>query len=286
VLVLLSLIPAWLVLNQAEEQVGSRLSAGLGSSKPSVTPTVNAASMAADQASDELEAGILDLLAGYQGTYSVTVRELTEWGVDVSIDGDEQKEPASTIKLFIAWAVLQLYDEGEVSLNESVGYGQTVSSCMADMIEQSDNDCSVYLRELVGDERINAMWQAAGYTGTEVLLDADDEYVGKVTTTDDQALLLERLEAGTALSADSTELLLDHMRDQVWRERIPAGLPDEAEVADKPGWLETETGWTESDAAIVWGTDTVYVLTVLGSDDALESEIADLSAYVYASLNQ
>lgn len=190
-----------------------------------------------------------------------------------------------TIKLFIAWATLQLVDEGVISLNKTLSTGQTVSGCLTKMIEQSDNDCSVYLRLLVGNDRINSMWAEAGYTNTEVLLDSSGGYDGKQTSTNDQAALLQRLYAGTALSDASTTLLLDHMKAQVWRTRVPAGLPDGVVVADKPGWLEIESGWTQSDAALVWGESSTYIITVLGSEGALESEIAQLSSAVYEELN-
>lgn len=190
-----------------------------------------------------------------------------------------------TIKLFIAWATLQLVDEGVISLNKTLSTGQTVSGCLTKMIEQSDNDCSVYLRLVVGNDRINSMWAEAGYTNTEVLLDSSGDYDGKQTSTNDQAALLQRLYVGTALSDASTTLLLDHMKAQVWRTRVPAGLPDGVVVADKPGWLEIESGWTQSDAALVWGESSTYIITVLGSEGALESEIAQLSSAVYEELN-
>lgn len=54
------------------------------------------------QALADLEAVVDTQLAGFEGTYSVTVVELTGDERSVSIDGDLAKEPASTIKLFIA----------------------------------------------------------------------------------------------------------------------------------------------------------------------------------------
>jgi beta-lactamase class A len=230
-----------------------------------------------------LETRLRAQLAGYTATYSVTVRLLTGSEGTISIDGTTEREPASSIKVMIAWAALHEVDAGRLALTTSVGGGNTVSGCLTKMIEQSDNDCSVSLRLKVGSAAMNTLWQAAGFAHTRVLL-SGSTYLGKATATDDLAELYRRLYAGTALSASSTELLLGHLTAQVWRTRIPAGVPGEVVVADKPGWLPISTGWTQSDSGIVYAGDHPYVLSVLGEGGATEAQIAAISATVYAAL--
>src|SRR3546814_16637339 len=92
--------------------------------------------------------------------------------------------------------------------------------------------------------------------------------------------IMEQLHKGTLLNAANTAYLIDLMKNQVWRERIPAGVPTGVVVADKPGWLPG----IETDMAIVYGTKRTYVITVLSSN-AKSRNLADLSSLVYDSLN-
>jgi beta-lactamase class A len=66
------------------------------------------------------------------------------------------------------------------------------------------------------------------------------------------------------------------MKSQVWRERIPAGVPSGIAVADKPGWLDN----VENDAAIVYGPKSTYTLVIMTTGNSTQP-LADLSKQIY-----
>ncbi len=231
-----------------------------------------------------LTAAIESYLSRQPGEYSVSVRELDGDQRTAVVDGEREVEPASTIKLFYAYAALLDVEAGLISLDAEIAPGVTVATCLRVMIEISDNLCAEDLRAAVGFQRINELLASQGYTGTYVVLDAEGNFVTKRTTTDDLVTLLTRLDEGSLLGAESTELLMTHLRAQMWRNKISSGVQVGTVVASKSGTLMTDTGMMQGDAAIVYGERSSYVLAVLGTDDAVPEAIRGVSAIVYRHL--
>ena len=88
---------------------------------------------------------------------------------------------------------------------------------------------------------------------------------------------MQRLHEGELLGQREGDYLIELLKAQQWRERIPAGIPEGIEVANKPGWLY---GY-ENDTAIVYGEQATYVIAVMSNNSSPE-RLADLSATVYA----
>lgn len=237
------------------------------------------------QPSESLEAAISATIAALEGDYTVSVRELAQEPRIADVDGDLAIEPASVIKLFFAWAALRERDAGRLDLEQLLPSGESWISCIRLMISVSDNDCSADVRTALGNERLNTLFADWGFTGTRILLDDNGGYIGKTTTANDVTRLLVRLENGTLLSPESTDYLHRLMLRQVWRTRLASGVPEGVVVENKSGEFWVSGGWTQSDAGIVRGEATTYVITVFGRNDATKAGVAAISRTVYEHLH-
>jgi beta-lactamase class A len=226
-----------------------------------------------------LRSALTALLADLPGRYTIRVHELDGGRRDVSIGGSTSRYPASTSKLFIAYGVYTRIDQGRLALTSKVRSGLTVSQCLRAMIEPSDNYCADDLRAKVGTAWLNAFLQEKGYPGTRFLAGTE-----KTTTASDTARLLTRLARGTLLSRASTARLLGQLKTQVWREAIPPALPKGTVQASKPGTKMRSTGMVQTDAAIVWGARTRYVIAVFGSHGATIPSITRIARQVQTRL--
>ena len=135
---------------------------------------------------------------------------------------------------------------------------------------------------------VDATAHALGARNMAVLRGVEDgkafeKGLNNTTTARDLAVLLTRIERGTAASRRSCAAMKTILLQQEFNTGIPAGLPARVPVAHKTGWI---TG-TVHDAAIVYPRNRApYVLVVLTRSIARETEaqamIADISRQVYA----
>jgi hypothetical protein len=95
---------------------------------------------------------------------------------------------------------------------------------------------------------------------------------------------LQRIEAGTALSSTSTTYFHQLLKEQAFRSRITAGVQRGYTVENKGGELWVPGGWTESDAAIVRGPISTYVLVIYGRNNAKNPQIAKASQIIFEKL--
>lgn len=232
----------------------------------------------------ELASALTGYLATRSGRYSITVRELDGEQRSLSLSGARTSDPASTIKLFYAWAALRAADEGTLALTTRLKSGVTVGSCLTVMIQISDNPCAVDLRTRLGMSNLNRLFADEGFTGTYLVLDSKGRYVTKRTSSDDLALLLSRLEQGTLLSEAGTTQLTRRLLAQIWRQRISSGVAEGTVVASKSGQLWLSSGMVEADAAIIHGEHSTYVLTVIGTHGATGTTVRGISTIVYRYL--
>lgn len=255
---------------------------GLVAAPPAIA--ADATENASDAVSEELTAALRTYIAAKPGVYSVSVIELDGEQRTVSISGTRRVEPASTIKLFYAWAALKAIDDGTLSLSSPLSSGISVARCLTLMIQLSDNNCSVDLRLKLGMRNLNRLFASAGYPNTYIVLDSRGRYVTKRTSTDDLALLLARLEQGTLLSDAMTVQFKNRLLAQVWRQRISSGVQAGTVIGSKSGQLWVSSGMVEADTAIVHGPTSTYVLTAVGTNNAITSAIRGISTIVYQHL--
>ena len=227
--------------------------------------------------------------AGHSFHSSVVVQEIQSGLHAASHNADTTAVTASTYKLFVAYTALYDVEQGTYTMDTRISTGQTVSDALNKMMVNSDNPSGKALGIFVGWAHVDSLVAAAGATHTNTnnydsagnLLRAD-----KYTTAGDLAVILTKLQQGVLLNASDTSMLLGLMKNQTWRERIPAGVPSGIAVADKPGWLNVGEGDGENvqnDAAIVYGPKSTYVI-VITTDSSGPQPLADLSRQVYGYL--
>ncbi len=127
------------------------------------------------------------------------------------------------------------------------------------MIQVSDNNTAEALARRLTWEAVDAAPARLGLTNTVLSL----QYR---TTPDDIAHFFARLHAHELLGPEEDEAMLEMLRGQLVRDRIPWFLPDDVEIAHKTGRLYEYA----NDAGIVYAPAGPFVLVLLTeSDDTL-----------------
>jgi len=213
-----------------------------------------------------LKAQLEAAISGYGGTWSVYVKDLK---TDDFLSINPQKMyPASTIKLFAMAYAFELVKEEKLA-NDAV-----LLELMTYMITESDNNCFNTLVSmfgggdfLTGARALNTYLKNSGYKETEVHHTAKPAGVfitdgGTNTgTAKDCGLLLERIAKGKCVNNVLSAAMMNLMRGQTRRWKIPAALPPQAVVANKTG----ETDEVQHDVAVVSGPKTDYVICVFST---------------------
>ncbi len=231
----------------------------------------------------ELLAALQSRLRSLPGSYSVTVRELEGLETAVSINGVAMQEPASVMKIFVAYAILDRVDSGALSLSTATRSGVSVAECLRVTLHVSDNYCHWDLVALIGNQALNNQFWAEGYTRTvyQGYSGNGAYYASKLTSTDDVSLLLARLHRGELLSPQSTDLFIERLETQVWRHRLPAGMPPGIPIANKTGYLWVGTGYIHADVAIVSAPSGPFIVSVIGSRNATAAGVRAIGTVVY-----
>ena len=192
-------------------------------------------------------------------------------------------QSASVVKLFIMGAVYRYMcypPDGEDPIDFYEEYDGHLRDTISSMITVSDNDAANLLIERLGGgdfrkgaELIGQFCQENGYTGTSIgrrFLDpapAGDNY----TPAADTRKFLSDLYHGRLVNEEASAKMLQFVKDQTRRNKIPAGLPEGFACGNKTGEMPEgyNLGCIENDAAIVFAPEGMgegYVLTVLSND--------------------
>lgn len=227
---------------------------------------------------DALRSALAEELSTCTGNWSLYWK-CVETGETVSI-GTEKMVAASLIKLFVAGAYYKAVEDGRlVEAPELAG----------PMIYESSNDACNRLIDLLGGgdaekgmAYVNKFAASHGFSCTELnrkMLEQSEEE--NYTSAADCGNVLEMILNGTYVNKEASAQLLDYLKRQERTWKIPAGLPDGIETANKTGELAD----VENDAAIVWLPECTYILCIM-SDDILspsagQYNITNLSRMVY-----
>jgi beta-lactamase class A len=215
---------------------------------------------------------LLNDLVRNKGDYAISLQTV-EGGIVASTKGTEHYHPASTYKMFVAWAILKRIDSGKLHWTDSTVNGMSVSKCFDAMIINSDNACGEYFGgDVIGWANLDTALKGIGFGCTDL------SPPGWYTCSDDATLFLYKIQSGQLLDADQTNRLLDVMKKQVYRDGIPAGVA--VAVADKVGFLYGML----HDAAIVYDSHGTYALTIF-TDGSSWGDIADTAWQINAQLN-
>lgn len=199
--------------------------------------------------------------------------------------GSHRMQAASLIKLYIAGAVLEEVEKGNMDKTEAV------DELLLKMISESDNDAANRLTILLGNgdefrgmQKINDYCYEHGFHDTHMgrlLLTSnrvDDNYTSVIDTT----LFLKQIYLGELKG--SSDILL-YMKRQQHTSKLPKGIPEGIVTANKTGELVD----VENDAMIALSDGAPYVITVMCQDVSLSEQgrewIVDVSSATYHYLN-
>ncbi|KAB7788936.1 beta-lactamase [Bifidobacterium cebidarum] len=205
-------------------------------------------------------------------TYSVAVYDLSTGKSKLQINADEVTTSASTYKLFVAYSMIHAVESGDLTWDSPLN-GMTLSSCMATMIVDSDNDCPEAWLSLYGFDALTEQAHEIGANNTNF------RYGDMTTTANDLATVLKGYYSNSIVSADSANHLFELMGEQVYRDGIPTGIGSDGVVQDKVGFLDSLL----NDAAIVRCDKGDYAMVIM-TDGSSWHKIAQASLLIYEDL--
>lgn len=233
-----------------------------------------------------LETSLKNSIRSYRGTWSVFVQNL-DTGESFSIN-NQPMYPASFIKLYALGAA---YDRiAQNRLSESAVFGT-----LSDMITVSDNWSFNQTVRWVGTSYINTWCKQNGYTQTNqgTGLEPSGNSAGlangsgrNMSSVQDCGKFLASVYKGTCVSKSASQKMLNLLKQQERRWKIPAGIPSGVTVANKTG----ETDDYAHDAAIVYSKGATYILVVMGyipgAAWSSDGNIVSISRTVYNFFNK
>lgn len=235
---------------------------------------------------DTLANTLQSQISGYSGVWSVYVEDLNT-GAQLTVNS-QSSPSASLIKLYIATAVYQAIEQHTLSDSD------TIQQQLRSMITVSSNEAANALvvalgngNAQVGMQVVNTTATQLGFTDTamHVMLDSSGsaDPMQKLTSVRDCGRLLAKAYRGELVSKVSSDALITLLQQQQRVSKIPAGVPQNVQTANKTG----EVPGAENDAAIVYAPNGAYVLTIMSNNvnnDQAQSNIRQLSATVWQQL--
>lgn len=222
------------------------------------------------------------------GSWSLYLYDL-DTKEEIGINASEPMISASLIKLYIAGCYLEKVEKEEIA--------DDYQSQLHLMLSQSDNGSTNTLIDVLGMEEINSFIQEhhfqAGQLNRKML---EKNGMENYTSAEDCGAVLRSVYEGTYVSEEASARIMEALRAQIERNRakIPAGVPEGVETANKTGELFTQNAEgsnvsVQNDAAIIFAKDHPYVLVVMSEvpgagEGELHSQIAELSSEVYEAL--
>ena len=254
---------------------------------------------------ENLKKTVETLTDSLEGDWSVYVKDL-ESGEKFSIN-DHSMSSASLIKAFTMAASYGNMEDiriNEGTLLKADPKSDAVSNqlyrVMENMVTYSDNEAfnemvrlqTASNRFTAGARAINRYLRQQGYNETVVLhtlapSSSAPEGLGgsNMTSVEDCGTLLEKIYRRECVSRENSDEMLSLLLNQDTRSKIPGGLKESVQVANKTG----ENDKSQHDIAIVYGDRTDYILCVMsenaGKEEDVVSTIQMISALVYYSLN-
>lgn len=178
---------------------------------------------------------------------------------------------------------LESREDSDPALYEEVGRQLPLENLVRRMIVRSSNLATNIVIELIGAKRVMALMKQIGANDIQVLRGVEDDKayhagMNNTATAHDLMLVFRTLGERKAISAEASDVMLDILGAQEFKDGIPGGLPKGTRVAHKTGSITA----IAHDAGLVDGK---YVLVVLTKgfkkhEDA-EKVIAEISRIVW-----
>ena len=217
------------------------------------------------------------------GDWTVYVKNLKS-GKTVNISATKKMVSASSIKLFVLAAA---YDRAKSGAVSEASFRSNARS----MIVYSSNDSTNSVINTIGGRSVvNRYIKKNGYSSTELNRMFGGSYtnsgVDNYTSAKDTGDLLEKIYRGTLVSSNYSKTMLDFLKNQNTRSKIPAGVSS-GTVANKTGEID-EQG-VENDSAIVYTSGADYVISVMSKTSnpiKARTDIKKISNIAYKYYNK
>lgn len=230
----------------------------------------------------QLEQTIQQILTTCPCQQALLVRHLPS-GRQFALNPDQLFPAASMIKLPIMYEVMRQASQGLLALEELLevteavrvggagilqelrpGIALTVQELVTLMIVISDNTATNLLLNRIGLAAVNSTAEQLGLTNTVLrrrMMDFSAARAGQEnhTSAADIAKLLEIMYQQTTLPPEYGELMLNILKRQQIRDKLPFYLPEDIAIAHKTGTLDG----VEHDAGILFSAGGPYLISVM-----------------------
>ena len=271
-----------------------------------------------------LQTAIETITRSVNAAWGVFIKSV-ETGEEVAINADRQMETMSTIKIPLMVEVLEQIKAGKFKLEDTYTFVQTdsqpgtgtiqrldpgavmtVKDLITLMIIVSDNTATEVLFRMVGGpDAVNARMEAIGLKNTRAMnipskwfpqlraaasteqFYRDGKYPFGLSTPREMGRLLEMMERGTLVDKASSDLMLQMMRGQLYRTRIPryiTGYRIPHKTGDFLPYVGDDVGMLEAPGRTI--VVSIFTGNHFGSGEMLENaiglvakEAADYFAY-------
>ena len=224
-----------------------------------------------------------DMMSGYDGEWSLYFEDYESQ--ERIIINSHQTYSASLIKLFVMQTVYSRIAEGKLSDSDRI------EKLLTKMITYSDNDAWSDLARILGGgsysggmKLVTETAKNAGFTESGHFIKGNKKNYNFTSVTDCGNYMRKVLD-GQLVSPEYSEKILNLLKQQQLCHKIPAGVPDGVQTANKTGELE----YMQGDAAIVYAPSGTYILAVIADSlnnvGVAQEQIRQLSKAVYEYLN-
>jgi beta-lactamase class A len=272
---------------------------------------------------DLLKSDIESYLSGQDGTFAVWCQHLDYPDRHFAINEDTLFHAASTMKTPVMVELFRRAEMGDFDLSDSIKVENkfysivdgsefqldlnpdgndpferqvdemaTIYDLNHAMITYSSNIATNLIIGLVGAEETTQTMRELGAERIEVIrglydMKAFDQGLSNRTTARDLGIIFEHIANGTAVSPEMDSMMIEVLKDQFYRDVIPARLPDDVVVANKTGFI---TGVIH-DSGIVYLPDGQSYILIFLSKDLTENRIGTetgvaVSEMIYKSLTE
>jgi beta-lactamase class A len=221
----------------------------------------------------------------FPGEVGIYIKNL-KTGDAVGLNDDKLFPSASLVKIPIMAAVYMANEENKLSLNDTIklkrsfkvrdasklyfarnGRSYGVRNLVERMIEESDNTATNMLVDALGFGYINQKFVELGLRETDLrrgVMDLKWRNCGieNYTTCKEMAYLLEKIYRRELVNGRASEDMLDILKKQKVKDRIPRLLPRGLDIAHKTGSLRD----TISDVGIVFAPQGDFIICVITGD--------------------
>jgi beta-lactamase class A len=182
---------------------------------------------------------------------------------------------------------LDVKDDSDSLMYARVGGKASMRELLHGMITVSSNLATNLLLEMVGPGKVTSTMRALGANSIEVLRGVEDgkafeRGLNNRTSANDLLVILRAIAEGRAVDSSASEVMMNILLAQTFRDIIPALLPPDVKVAHKTGSI---TGVQHDSGIIILPDGRRYVLVILSKEltnvDEAKGVLARVSKRIY-----